>query len=476
MASGGPGGENPYSSPAESARRAEPLVVAVPLPDGVDPKAVRRKVAWRILPLLCAAYIIAYLDRANAGFAKLQMQDKLHFSDSVFGWGFGIFFVGYLLLEIPGALLVEHWSARKWFARILITWGLCSMGMALVKTPTQFYIARFLLGLAEAGFFPGVVVFLTHWFTRAERARAMAALVIGIPIGLAFGSQVSSFVISHELQNLSGWQLVFIVEGAPAVLLGLMIPWLLPDRPHDAPWLTPDESRWLEDTLKAEREAAARVGHTTLLQAFRNPTVWLLSFSIMAANTGGYALLFWLPTAMKGFLIASGHVPADASSDVISATVLNWLVPVYLCGIVGVWLSGRSSDRTGEHKWHCAFGMIGVGVFLIASIIPGQSWGMVFFWLCCTLVFCYVWPPPFWVLPTLTLSSSAAAVSIGFINICANLSGLIGSPIVGSMKDHGLSDSACLVFLACCYILGGVIVSIVSVPKIKIHETRGPSA
>src|SRR5438874_6402053 len=180
------------------------------------PEAIRRKVARRLLPFVFLLYIVAYLDRANAGFAKLAMVDDLKFSDAVFGLGFGIFFIGYLILEIPGALLVEHWSARKWFARILVTWGFCSMAMALVRTPTQFYVARFLLGLAEAGFFPGVIVYFTHWFPRKDRARAMSAMLVGIPISLALGARVSAVLLEQNWFGLSGWQWVFVAEGVPA--------------------------------------------------------------------------------------------------------------------------------------------------------------------------------------------------------------------------------------------------------------------
>src|SRR5947209_20152122 len=186
----------------------------------VQPEVVRRKVACRILPLIFVLYVIAYLDRANVGFAKLRMQEALQWSDDVFGWGFGIFFVGYIFLEIPGALLVEHWSARKWFTRILITWGICSMAMAWVQTPLQFYLARFCLGLAEAGFFPGVIVYFTHWFPRAERARAMAGMVLGIPLSLALGSQASGWLMEHSWFGVDGWQWMFLFEGVPAVLLG----------------------------------------------------------------------------------------------------------------------------------------------------------------------------------------------------------------------------------------------------------------
>ncbi len=419
----------------------------------VDPQAIRRKVSRRIVPFIFVAYIIAYLDRANAGFAKLQMQERLGFPDDVFGWGFGIFFAGYLLLEIPGALLVEHWSARKWFARILLNWGLCSMGMALVRTPWQFYLARFLLGLAEAGFFPGVVVYFTHWFPRADRARAMAALVLGVPVSLALGARVSAYLLEVRWFQLDGWQWVFIIEGLPAVILGLVVPFLLTDRPRQAGWLTAAERDRLEQMIESERSEASITGGVTLGRALRGSSVWLLALGILATNTGGYALVFWLPTAVQNLLSATGR-------EATSTTVLNWLGLVYACGLAGVWLSGQSSDRTGERKWHCVAGQVFAGLFLAASVIPGQSWEWIFTWLCLVGFFAYFWPSPFWVLPTLTLSASAAAVSIGFINMCANLAGLLGSPIVGQMKAAGFGDRACLVLLASCYVVGGGIIAL----------------
>jgi ACS family tartrate transporter-like MFS transporter len=424
----------------------------------VDPHALRRKLMWRIVPLMFVLYVIAYLDRANAGFAKLQMQKELGFDDDVFGWGFGIFFVGYLLLEIPGALLVEHWSARKWFARILLTWGVCSMALSLVRTPGQFYLARFLLGVAEAGFFPGIIVYFTHWFPRADRGRAMMGLVFGVPVSLALGATVSGWLLELRAFDLAGWQWVFLVEGLPAVLMGLAVPFLMTDRPAHAKWLTPDEKAWLEQVLQAERKEAALAGGATLGQALRKPTVWLLALGILATNTGGYALAFWLPTAVKNLLTETRGEGPDAA-------VLNWCSAVYACGLMGVWLAGQSSDRTGERKWHCVAGQVLTGVFLAASVIPGQSWAAIFAWLCLAVVFSVFWPPPFWVLPTLTLSASVAAVSIGFINMCANVAGLIGNPIVGKMKKAGLTDRDCLLFLAGCYVAGGVVIALLRVPR-----------
>jgi len=440
--------------------------------DAVCPDVVRRKVAWRVVPLIFVLYVIAYLDRANVGFAKLRMQEELDWlTDSVYGWGSGFFFfAGYLLLEIPGALLVEHWSARKWFCRILLSWGAVSMAMAFVQSPWQFHLARFLLGLAEAGFFPGVIVYLTHWFPRADRGRALAGLVFGVPFSLALGSQMSDWIMVHNWLGVSGWQWVFLIEGAPAVLFGILVPFIMTDRPGDATWLTDAEREWLERTLQAERDEATKSGSATLGQALLQPSVWILSLGILATNTGGYAMGFWLPTFIDNMLKPAIAEAGDNLSKPTDA--LFYLGLFYFSGIVGVFVSGQSSDRTGERKWHCIAGQVGTGVFLaLASQIPGQSFAMVMVWLCLMGFCAYFWPPPFWVLPTMSMSASAAAVSIGFINICANIAGLIGSTAVGEMKAVGYSDANCMLFGACCYAGGGVIIAFLNAtPKPVIHE------
>lgn len=431
--------------------------------DELVARSARRKVAGRLLPLLLAMYVVAYLDRANLGFAKLQMAEALkdsRFDDAVFGRGAGLFFLGYLLLEIPGALLVERWSARKWFARILVSWGLCSMGMALVTTPGQFYAARVLLGLAEAGFFPGVIVYFTHWFPRRERARAMAAMLMAVPVSMAGGAGVSALLLRLDWLGLAGWQWVFLVEGAPAVLLGLVVPFVLPDRPKDARWLTPAERDWLERTLDAERrETAAASAGTTLGGVLRLPTVWLLAAGIFCTNLGGYAVVFWLPTVVKGLLAGAGR-PADDTA------VLLWTLPVYLAGVAGVALSGWSSDRTGDRKWHCVVGQVTAGVCLAGSVIPGQPWPAVVGWLTLAGFGAYFWIAPYWVLPTLALTSSAAAVAVGTINMCANLAGYVGNEGIGGLRKAGrIGDAECLLVLAGCYALGGVFVGLVRVRR-----------
>jgi ACS family tartrate transporter-like MFS transporter len=419
----------------------------VPAGVSVDEGALRRKVAWRVLPLVFLLYIVAYLDRANVGFAKLAMADDLKFSEKVFGLGFGIFFIGYLILEIPGALLVERWSARKWFARILISWGFVSALTALVRTPHQFYAARFLLGVAEAGFFPGIIVYFTHWFTSRDRGRALSGLVMAVPFSLALGAPVSGLLLKVHWLGFPGWKWLFLLEGLPAVVLGVATLFLLTDRPRDAKWLKPEERDWLQGKLDAEAESKKVARDITVWEAFCLPNVWLLALGIFATNTGGYAFGFWLPTAVK-------NISGSSTSNTLWLSGL-----IYACGIVSVFLSGQSSDRTGDRKWHCVAGQVFTALFLAASTIPGQPIWLVMAWLCLTGFAAYSWPSPFWALPTVTLTASVAAISIGFINMLANLAGYFGNYSVGWLKDHDFSDRSCLLFLAGCYLIGGLLVA-----------------
>ena len=220
-------------------------------------KRTRSKIVRRVLPFLCLLYLAAYLDRANVAFAKLTMTADLHFSEAVYGFGAGIFFLGYLLLEIPGALIVERWGARRWFARILVTWGLCTIVVGFVRTPLQFYGARFLLGVAEAGFYPGIIVYLTHWFARGDRAKAMAGFIVAIPVSLVLGAPISALILKLHWLGLPGWRWVFILEGLPAIVLGIVTFFYLTDRPRDAMWLEPEERAWI--TQELEREKAEKI-------------------------------------------------------------------------------------------------------------------------------------------------------------------------------------------------------------------------
>jgi ACS family tartrate transporter-like MFS transporter len=429
----------------------------------VDPRALRVKLMWRIVPLVFVLYLIAYLDRANIAFVENEMREGLDFSPSVFGNGVGIFYVGYLLLEIPGALLVERWSARKWFSRILLTWGLCSMALALVRSPGEFYLVRFLLGLAEAGFFPGIIVYFTHWFPRADRARAMAGMILGAPLSQALGAWITQQILQVSWFGLAGWQWVFLLEGFPALILGVAVLFLLTDRPRQASWLRPEEAEWLEETLAAERRAVAGAG-ITLAQLLRQPVVWLLALGILAANTGGYALGFWLKDAFRTLLV-------ETRGSEAAGEALSWIGLYYVCGVAGIWVAGQSSDRFGERKWHCAAGQVLTACCLAGALIPGQPWAAVFFWLCLTGFFAYFWPPPFWVLPTQVLTASAAAVAIGFINICANVAGFLGPPAVGWMKEAHFDVRSCLLFSVACYAAGAVIIALLRIPPASAPRT-----
>ena len=418
-----------------------------------DVAALRHKVAWRVLPLVFVLYIVSYLDRANVAFAKLRMAGDLRFSEEVFGIGIGLFFIGYLFLAIPGALLVERWSARKWFAGILFTWGCISALTAFVQTPMQFYVARFLLGAAEAGFFPGIVMYFTYWFAQGDRTRALSGLLMAVPFSLALGAPVSALLLDVHWLGLAGWQWLFFVEGLPAVVLGVVVLCWMTDRPRDAKWLTSDERDHLEGVLAAETRAKDVGGKISVWQALGLRNVWLLVIGVFIANCGGYALTFWLPTTVKNLSGGSDHA------------ALFYSCLYYSCGIASVFISGQSADRSGERKWHCVAGMMATGLFLLCSTIPGQPFSLTMAWLCLTALAGYFWISPFWTLPTLSLNASAAAVAIGLINMAANFAGYVGNHVTGWLRSHDYSESACLRFIAVCLVVGGVFVSRVRVSR-----------
>jgi ACS family tartrate transporter-like MFS transporter len=417
-----------------------------PVPTTVLADTTRRKVARRLLPFAFILYIVAYLDRANVGFAKLAMTADLSFSEAVFGLGSGIFFIGYFLLEIPGALIVERWSARKWIARILITWGFCTVWVGFVRTPTEFYASRFLLGVAEAGFFPGLIIYLSHWFVERDRARAMAGFIIAIPVSLALGAPISALILRLNWFGLAGWRWVFILEGLPAVVLGVVTLFYLTDYPHQAGWLKPEEREWISGELEAEKKRKKAFGHIRIWDALRQRNVLLLAFGLCAANTGSYAFNFWLPTTIH----------RSSNLSVVASTACSALPSLF--GLAATLLSGRSSDRTGERRLHTALPLIIGSVFFLLSALPNQSFGVVLMWLCLTSFAASRFPPPFWVLPTLTLGESAAAASIGFVNSIGNLGGFIGPSVAGYLLSHNHSYQVAMTFLASGYFLGGILI------------------
>jgi MFS transporter, ACS family, tartrate transporter len=393
----------------------------------------RAKAYIRLLPILFLSYVIAYVDRVNVGFAKLEMQGDLAplgFSESVFGFGMGIFFVGYLILEIPGTLIVEKWSARKWISRIMISWGIVAALTAFVKTPLQFYVLRFLLGLAEAGFYPGVIVFLTHWFPRRDRTKTLAWFFIGTPVAAIIGPPISERVMSIGMRGnpllwgLVGWQWVFILWGIPAVIFGLLILALLADRPRNAPWLTNEEREALQSALDSEkREQKQRTGHMTISQALGNSKVLALSAAYFFVVTGNYGVEMYMASIVRDWY----------GADVKKIAYLI-IIPA-IGALLSQLLVGWNSDRTHERRWHAATPII-LGSIALALIPASQGtlWlTMGLFTL--TMIGMKAYLPAFWALPSLFLTESAAAASIGLINACGNLGGAVGPSVIGKVKE-----------------------------------------
>ena len=413
----------------------------------------RRRIARRIVPFLFICYVIAYLDRVNVGYAALEMKSALGFSDDVFGRGAGIFFLGYFLLEIPGALLVERWSARRWFSRIMISWGLITVLTAFIRNQWDFYGARVLLGAAEAGFFPGIIVYLTHWFRYEDRAKAVAGFMTAIALSNVFGSPLAGWLLGVNWFGMEGWRWLFIVEGIPAVVLGVVTLGYLTDWPHQARWLPEDERRWIIEELEREKQAKKAVRNYTVWQALRKRDVILLALLYFLAVAGHYGFILWQPTILKR---ASG-LPN------FTITILASLP--FLAGAVAMVLNGWHSDKTGERRWHAALPLFICAAAFLANLgVSSQFWVTVMlFTLVGAALHAYL--PSFWALPTIALSESAAAVSIGLINSVGNLGGFAGPFIVGYLSSRTHSFNAGLICLMSALFLAGVLVLLLRVHR-----------
>jgi len=413
----------------------------------------RRRIARRLLPFLFVLYVIAFLDRMNIGAAALQMPADLGFSPSVIGFGAGIFFLGYFLLEIPGALIVERWSARRWIARIMISWGIVTVLMAFIHTPRQFYWVRFLVGAAEAGFLPGVIVYLTHWFRYQDRAKAVAVFYAANPLSYVIGSPLAGLLLGLSWLGMRGWRWLFIIEGIPAVLLGVITIFYLTDWSEQARWLPEDERSWITEQLRREKEAKKRVHSFSVWGALRNRDVLLLTLCYFCAMTGSYGIAFWLPTIVKRL---SGQ--SDMNVTLLAA------MP-YIAGFVTQQLNGWHSDRTGERRWHAALPVILCGVALSLAVIyslrPTISIALFVLVGACF----YGFQPCFWAVPTLFLSESAAAASIGLINSVGNLGGFAGPFVIGYLANRTHSFAPGLWYLVISLFVSGALMLAVGVTK-----------
>jgi MFS transporter, ACS family, tartrate transporter len=409
-------------------------------------KRTMDKVSWRLVPFLMLCYFIAYLDRVNVGFAGATMSRDLDLTAAAFGGAAGIFFIAYFFFEVPSNLALDRFGARRWIARIMFTWGLVSGAQAFVTGEVSFNIVRLLLGIAEAGFFPGIIFYLTLWFPSAYRARIVGLFMFAIPISTVIGAPISGLVLNLEgFAGLHGWQWMFILEAVPSLLMTAAVWFYLTDRPADAHWLLPDESAWLQDRLDAERRNRESIVRLTWLRSLRDPRVIAFGFVYMAINIPQYGLSFFLPQIVEAF----GGL-SNFETGIVTA------LP-YAVGAIGMIVWGRHSDKTVERKFHVviplALIVLGLG---LAAVTPSPAIKMV--WLCVAGFGFFAVLPVFWTLPTALLSGTAAAAGIAAVNSIGNLGGYFGPQIFGLLRDRTGGDVAGLMFLAGCAVVGIVIV------------------
>ncbi|MBA3832918.1 MAG: MFS transporter [Chthoniobacterales bacterium] len=409
--------------------------------------SARTRIAARLLPFLFLLYVANYLDRTNIAYAVLGMKGDLRLTDSVFGTASGIFFIGYLGLQIPGALLVERWSARLLLAITLIMWGALTTLTGFVHTPLQLYGARFLLGAAEAGFFPGVIVYLSHWFIYQDRGKAVARFMSAIPIAYILGGPIAGRILGVHWLGLPGWRWLFLLEGAPAVLLGIVTLFVLPDRPAEVTWLRAEERDWIAARLAEERRTKAQVEHVTIWQTIRQPPVLVLTAGLFFCYSGGYAFWFWMPTMLQRL---TGWTDVQR---------IGWIGAIpFVAGLIGMLLLGWNSDRTRERRWHFAIPQLTAALALTLWFLLPRSDALLI------LVFTLIgfgttaYLPSFWALPTSFLADSAAAAAVGFINCTASIGGFIGPMIIGNLSQRSGSFGGGFVFMIACWTIAAVLV------------------
>ena len=390
---------------------------------GAIERATLRTVTWRILPFLMLAYFVAFVDRVNAGFAALQMNQDIGLSPAQFGLGGGLFYVSYVLCEVPSNVAMERFGARIWLARIMITWGLVSAGMAFVVGPVSFYAVRLLLGAAEAGFFPGVILYLTYWFPAAYRGRIVAIFMVAIPVSSFLGSPISAALLQTDgWLGLRGWQWMFILEALPAILLGVAAFVWLPSKPADAKWLSAEGRAWLSARLATERASRTQaVGHMSLWQVMRNRYVLAASLIYAGASGASQCLSLWQPQIIKSFGLTN-----------METGLLN-SIPFGIASVLMV-LWGRSSDARKERVWHTAIPLALLAASITAALLTASLAPTILI-LCVAVTATYIVKGPFWALSTEWLSAGAAAVGIAQINAMGNIGGFVGTSLLGIIKD-----------------------------------------
>ncbi|MFS0560538.1 MFS transporter [Terribacillus sp. 179-K 1B1 HS] len=413
-------------------------------------KSTTRKVTLRLIPFLFLCFFISILDRVNISFAALQMNEDLGFSNAVFGLGAGIFFLGYFLLEVPGSAIMTRIGARRWISRIMVSWAIIAILMAFVTEPWQFYTARFLLGVAEASFYPCMVYYLSGFFQSKHHAKAIAAFMLAIPGANAVGAPLSTFLMQIEWLNLAGWQWLFILEAVPALILGIICFFYLDDRLEDVKWLKEEEKNWLSEVTKKEKEAKQQVKHYTFAQALKDRDVLILSAGYFCWMFGYYGINMFLPTVTETM----------AESLSITTQGLGWLLGLmYAIAMVAMILVGNHSDKKNERRWHVAACLTTSAVAMIASSYVAET-NIVLSFVLLTIALCGAFGAysPFWAIPPSFLTESAAAGAIALINSIGNLGGFFGPYAVGYIRDTTGSFTMSMIFLGVSMILSSFII------------------
>jgi MFS transporter, ACS family, tartrate transporter len=423
-------------------------------------RSTMRKVYLRLLPFAVLCYILAYIDRINVSFAGLTMRDDIGMSAATFGFAVGMFYWGYFIFEVPSNVILEKIGARIWIARIMVTWGILAGATAFVKDPTSFGIVRFLLGVAEAGFFPGLILYFTYWFPSNHHARIVAGFLVGLPVAVAIGSPISTALLGLDgMFGLRGWQVMYVAEAVPTVVLGVIAYFVLTDRPQQAKFLSADERNWLVNTIASERRAAEQVRRYTLWEALYNPKVLLLALNYLGIVTASLGMLFFIPQIIK-------------SLGNYSNMTVGWLTMIpYICGAIAMVIWGRVSDRMNERRWNlfiaCVFSTVGL---LIAGMTMGTWWALV--GMSIAAMGFYGSKGPFFAMPPMFLSGPALAAGIAWINSLGNLGGFFGPWYVGVMKDMTGSYTGGLYGLA----LLGLVAAVVCAAFLHIPKPAVPEA
>ncbi|WP_321796869.1 MFS transporter [Caballeronia sp. J97] len=407
--------------------------------------ATFRKAAWRFMPLLFVCYVVAYLDRVNVGFAKLQMLNDLNFSEAVYGLGAGLFFVGYFFFEVPSNLLLHRVGARRWIARIMVTWAILSLATAWVTTPTMFYVVRFLLGVAEAGFYPGMILYLTYWFPSHRRGKMMAVLTAGNPVSGMLGGPLSGLIM-HSFAGLlghAGWQWLFVIEAVPAIALGITVYFFLDDHVKDANWLSEEEKAQIMQEINGD---AARRTHGSVKDAFSSGWVWLLCLILFGIVMGSYAIGFWQPTIIK----------ASGVNNPLTVGLLT-VIP-YTCALISMILVGRSADRKRERRWHVSAPALVAALGFCVCAVSGNQLLPAMIGLSLAAAGIISALPMFWALPTSFLGGTAAAAGIALINSTGNLAGFVSPSVMGWLKTETHSLTSGLYLVAGCLTLSAILI------------------